>query len=171
MSSKRWAAKQWRDPAWRYRAVDVCRGCGYFVVAHKRHRDDCTRDLRESHPDGIDRPVDDMVDHARAIAHTINTLGITRVVSDEKRRSTPLPPIVPSQTVDDDEYDVGDDADDYRPTDDDEPATDAYREAMACYPRCGCGQPLLAPQSIDRGHCEACAIRLTGHATWPGWSS
>ena len=32
----------------------------------------------------------------------------------------------------------------------------AYREHIAGLPRCGCGQPLLASVSIERGHCEAC---------------
>lgn len=32
----------------------------------------------------------------------------------------------------------------------------SYREHVAGLPHCGCGQSLLAPISIDRGHCEVC---------------
>ena len=31
-----------------------------------------------------------------------------------------------------------------------------YRAVMAAYPRCGCGQPLLHPGSVERGRCERC---------------
>ena len=33
-----------------------------------------------------------------------------------------------------------------------------YRAAMDRYPRCSCGQQLLAPESIARGHCEHCRL-------------
>jgi len=32
----------------------------------------------------------------------------------------------------------------------------AYREHIAGLSHCECGQPLLAPISIARGHCESC---------------
>ena len=39
------------------------------------------------------------------------------------------------------------------------PDTERYRQAMAAYPVCDCGQSLWAPASIERGYCEACRLR------------
>lgn len=43
---------------------------------------------------------------------------------------------------------------------DEQPTPDErYRQAMAAYPKCACGQSLWAPQSQERGYCEACRLR------------
>jgi hypothetical protein len=41
----------------------------------------------------------------------------------------------------------------------------AYVYYLDGLPRCSCGQPLLAPVSVARGHCEACHHRITGAYT------
>ncbi len=40
--------------------------------------------------------------------------------------------------------------------------TRCYLAAMAEYPKCACGQPLWAPQSIACGRCERCRLLACG---------
>jgi hypothetical protein len=143
---------RWRqaDQSWRDRPATYCVGCGYFRVAHGVHRDDCTAAE---------------IPHRQALANLINVFdGRVRILGDEEQRPSPMPTgsygYWRRPAPDDDDEPVDDD-------DDREPATNAdhdaetvrYREAMAHYPQCGCGQPLWASVSIARGFCEACARR------------
>lgn len=41
-------------------------------------------------------------------------------------------------------------------------AQHAYDRYLASLPRCDCGEALLAPISVQRGHCEACRYRIIG---------